>query len=276
MKPYERSKPEKFIYKTSSKFKSTIYANILASSASLYIGLDLIITNWIHSYSQHTVFKLFVTLQMLIRIVQTVYTHRPSENDKISNKTTSQNPENPENPEKPTHDEIYTEKISSTHGDVIKKVSSRHRYCPICQISVLDKDHHCWFLSTCISRSLNHADFFFFLTWLSAALLYTIVVHLRVSAVQVYQEAGLLVMFLPGGLFYLALGWIKLSSFLKMVRIYGMTGCFLFSVFVQLQYYSEHLKGRQIFALFQQSGLQFFKILVIPTAQPVPNVRKNV
>lgn len=237
MKPYERSKTEKFIYKSSSKFKSTIYANILASSASLYIGLDLIITNWIHSFSQHTILKLFITLQVLIRFVQTIYTHRPTENDAVPTDTENspQNPENAKN--KKLTDEIYTEKISSSHGDVIKRVSSRHRYCPICQISVIDKDHHCWFLSTCISRSLNHADFFFFLTWLSAALLYTIVLHLRVSAVQVYQEAGLLVMFLPGGLFYLALGWIKLSSFLKMVRLYGMTGCFLFSAFVQLQYY---------------------------------------
>ena len=225
---YKRSKVEKYIYKSGSKvskFKSTIYANILATSASIYIGLDLITTNWIESPLQHTGLKLFITLQVLIRLIQTVYTHRPSEKQE-----TAEN----------IQENIYTEKISSSSGDISRKVSSRHRYCPICQISVLDKDHHCWFLSTCISKTVgsgNHADFFFFLTWLSAALLYTIAVHLRISATEVYHEAGPIVLLLPGGLVYVVFGWLQISSFLKMVRIYGMTACFLFTVFIQLQYY---------------------------------------
>jgi len=227
------------------KFKSTWYANILGTSTLIALALDLFYVNLYQAWGRHMFFKTFGTIQGLTRMYMVVVKRRPVDTPNEHDKT----------------------------GFNAKSVC---RYCPICQINVENKDHHCWFLSTCISKTTNHGDFVIFLMWCAIGTAYTIIFHCSTQALELVSESTWLVLMLPGGIYATLLGYISLGQLLSLVRMYAHIAGGLFSLIITLNYYKEHMKGQQRYRIFQQSYLQWVKVLSLPWLEVKISPRKDV
>ena len=154
---------------------------------------------------------------------------------------------------------------NSVKGNLSYK-SAEMKYCPVCEMNIPEKDHHCWFLGCCISKKLNHTDFFLWLLWTSIAC-FSMLEFTVVSEI-VRQSGSKVFYFLPGGFFWFILGYLELSVFLVLFRFYIYCAVVLFTVYMALAYFVEQKKGMQKYAIFSDYKSFIYrtsgKLLLLP------------
>lgn len=225
------------------KFKSTWYANVLGTSFLVAIIIDLYYINLYHAWGVHMLFKIFGSFQGLTRLYMTVVHRRPID--------------------------------TPSEGAALDR-QALSRFCPICKINVPSKDHHCWFLSTCISKVTNHGDFCIFIFWAFIGSLYTLIFHLAGNAGAVVADSTWMVLMLPGGILATILGYISFSQLISLVRLYAYLAGGMFCFLLNINYLYEHCERRQKFWIFQQDFKSWVKILLCPWVAVGEPVKKNL
>merc|ERR1712142_462674 len=179
-------------------------------------------------------FKLYVFFQMFIRFIRCIYFNRPV-NTILPNK--------------------------DKHGSVIYNPA---KWCNLCKINVIEKDHHCWFLSTCISKKTNHTDFMLFLFWSLVGCLYTIPIR---KIYSIGKNGTVLSLFLPGGIVTTLLGWISFRQLYSLFEFYFFTAATLFCIVMIGNYYQSHKYEDNKFLIFQQTWVDGLSTIFIPVME---------
>lgn len=229
-------------------------ANLLSIITVIY-ALDLIYINFNLSEWQFIlknnidftmIFRITVFMQSLIRFVRCVYTNRPKNAEMPINNLDIID----------SGSDIEDEKLTNTltSRNIKKSLKKYIRYCPICKINIIEKDHHCWFLSTCIAKNDNHTDFYLWAVWTLIGLTYSIFAHTiqDVSSLGAENKLKYVQAILPIGMFSVLFQWMKITDFLKLLRFYCYLGATVFYAFITLNYYNDHKNKGNKFRIFDQ------------------------
>lgn len=141
------------------KFVRTKYSNYLMSSVTVLAACHMFYKNFLTEESSkisfsESVFRWFVFLQMLIRYLRIIYFNRPQH---VQNPLDNLKPQ--QHAEKLSYQDADNEESgqTQTYHSIKNSLSNYIKYCSLCKINIVEKDHHCWFLSCCISKKFNHA-----------------------------------------------------------------------------------------------------------------------